>query len=64
MNQVSSGNVLANPSGATVAWVVGGLVVGGGLLYILTRPKKPAPVTAPVIAYQRVAGDPSAMFMV
>lgn len=64
MNQVSSG-IAANPTGTTIAWVVGGLVVGGGLLWLITRPKKPAPATAPVIAYQRVAGiDPSSMFMV
>lgn len=31
----------ANPTSATVAWIVGGVVLGGGLLYLAFR-KKPA----------------------
>lgn len=38
---------LANPAaGATVAWVVGAIAVGGGLLWLLTRPKPAAAETA------------------
>lgn len=31
---------LANPSGTTIAWIAGGVVVGGLVLYLLTRKKE------------------------
>jgi hypothetical protein len=36
----------ANPNGATAAWVIGGVVVAGGLLYLALKPKAPAAETS------------------
>jgi hypothetical protein len=36
------GGYAANPSGATVGWIVGGVILGGGLLYLALKPKAAA----------------------